>query len=63
MCHDSGMSLSESGYARRPDGMNSFLGSFFLQMAGSTAGLGAVTRGPDLLNLLLPLQRFTGRRP
>ena len=114
MRHDSGMSLPESGYARRPDGMNSFLGSFFLQMAGRTvpsaafavvvievealqaglrghahltvtgwvvmlawrgpeerapssastsAGLEALTRGSDLLNLLLPLQRSTGRRP
>lgn len=37
MRHHGGMSLPDSDYARRPDGMNSFLGSVFLQMAASVA--------------------------
>lgn len=37
MRHHGGMSLPDSDYARRPRGMNSFLGSVFLQMAASVA--------------------------
>lgn len=37
MRHHGGMSLPDSDYARRPGGMNSFLGSVFLQMAASVA--------------------------
>ena len=37
MRHHSGMSVPDSGYARRTGGMNSFLGSVFLQMAASFA--------------------------
>ncbi|SDA36410.1 hypothetical protein SAMN03159340_03670 [Sphingomonas sp. NFR15] len=37
MRHQGGISVSGSEYARRPEGMNAFLGSVFLQMAASVA--------------------------
>ena len=65
MRHHGGMSVPDSDYARRPGGMNSFLGSVFLQMAASVAlsaasavlvlkvqALQAVLYGPNGLTVL-----------